>query len=87
MIENAHYGYGMYGNDGTWPFFMHGGFSFLIAALLVVFAVLAIRALWHRGKPHGCGDRTNEALEALRLRYAKGEIDKEEFIARKGDLE
>jgi putative membrane protein len=43
---------------------------------------LAIRWLAGQGKE----TRTDSALEILRQRYARGEINKEEFEARKKDL-
>lgn len=69
---------------------------FLVA--LVVGVILVIRALltsqsrgtesW-RGGPSPMASRgsaTPSALEVLEQRYARGEIDREEFLARKHDL-
>jgi putative membrane protein len=50
--------------------------------LVIVGVVLSIRWLVRQGK-HGPSD---PALEILRERYARGEINKEEFEARKRDL-
>jgi len=44
--------------------------------------VLGIRWLVHQVK----GPRLDSALEILRQRYARGEINKEEFEAKKRDL-
>jgi len=44
--------------------------------------VLAIRWLLDQGKH----ERSVTALEILKQRYAKGEIDKQEFEAKKQDL-
>ena len=45
-------------------------------------AALSARA----GLVHGDRGRRDEALEILRQRYARGEIDKQEFDTRKRDL-
>ncbi len=76
--------YGLY-NYG-WGYPMMGGFggglmmlSFWI--LVIAFIVWVVREV--RGKHHGSG---SSALEILKERYAKGEIDKAEFEAKKRDL-
>jgi putative membrane protein len=50
--------------------------------LVIVGLVLGLRWLVAQGSEL----RSNAALEILRQRYARGEIDKEEFEARKRDL-
>ena len=65
----------------------HGIFSFLWVILLIVFIVAAIR--WVRGKPVGHWKHfrgESSALEILKERYAKGEINKAEFEEKKKDL-
>jgi len=57
---------------------MFGMGIFWIAALVLIvwgFKSVFSGKLW--------GDRHEEALEVLRLRYARGEIDREEFEARR----
>jgi len=56
----------------------------MLAFWVVVIAgvVLAIRWLVTQGRE----SRPDSALEILRQRYARGEINKEEFDARKRDL-
>ena len=50
--------------------------------LLIVGVVVGIRWLVGQGKE----PRSDSAMEILRQRYARGEINKEEFEARKKDL-
>jgi putative membrane protein len=50
--------------------------------LVIVGLVLGIRWLVNQGRQ----SRSDSALDILRRRYARGEIDKEEFEARKRDL-
>jgi len=66
---------------GAWGF----GMMFMMVlfwGLVIVGVVLVIRWLLGQGKE----TRTDSAVEILRQRYARGEIDKDEFEARKKDL-
>lgn len=54
-----------------------------LVALVIVALVAAIRWLW--GTP-GAGAPEDTALAILRQRYARGEINREEFEARRRDL-
>lgn len=76
-----------------WEWGMHpmwGGWGIGMALTMLVFlgavivgAVLGIRWLVSRGKEPR---PTDSALDILRQRYARGDINKEEFEARKRDL-
>jgi putative membrane protein len=55
-------------------------FGFL--ALLIVGVVL----LWQRNGRSGPGPRSDEALATLRMRYARGEMTREEFLQANADL-
>jgi putative membrane protein len=58
-------------------------FMMLLFWILVIVAiVLAVR--WLVGQSQG--GRNDSAMEILRQRYARGEINKEEFDARRKDL-
>ncbi len=66
---------------GTWGVGMM--LMMLLFWVLVIAAlVLGIRWLVGQGKE----PRSDSALEILRQRYARGEINKDEFEAKKGDL-
>lgn len=67
---------------------MAGGglFMLLVWGLIVVGAVLTVRWLWDRGGQASGGQGQDSALVILRQRYARGEIDREEFAAKKRDL-
>jgi len=54
----------------------------LFWSLVIVGLVLGIRWLMRQGK----NSQSDSALEILRQRYARGEINKEEFEAKKSDL-
>ncbi|MDD5198071.1 MAG: SHOCT domain-containing protein [Candidatus Gracilibacteria bacterium] len=79
-----------YGYNGYVPF--GENFTFLGPILMILFwvAVIVLIVYLVRGdlggsfKPGGQGNKT--ALDILRERYAKGEIDKKEFEAMKKDL-
>jgi len=55
--------------------------------LVVVLIILLIRRLVSAGQPNVTGSpQEDSALEILKKRYARGEIDKEEFETKKKDL-
>ncbi len=69
---------------------MRGGFLFvmimvwiLIIALIIWAVVAATRS---PGKPDPLEPSENSALDILKQRYARGEIDKQEFEEKKRDL-
>lgn len=76
-------GYGhMMGWGGGFGFF--GGFMMLVFwGVIIALIVLAVRWLSEGAKS---GPRS-DALDVLRQRFAKGEIDEEEFARRKKALE
>ena len=59
---------------------------FLLWGLVIAAIVLAIRWLSRQGAVSP-GERPDTALDILRQRYARGEIDRDEFAAKKRDLE
>ena len=66
---------------GAWGFGMMI-MMILFWVLIIVAVVVGIRWLVGQGKEI----RTDSALEILRQRYARGEINKDEFEAKKKDL-
>jgi putative membrane protein len=79
-------GAGMMGWGG---FGMGGGglLMLLFWVAVIVAAVLAVRWLWDQGQPRRAPGDDDRALEILRTRYARGEIDREEFEEKRGDLQ
>ena len=71
----------MWGMWGVWGFPMML-FMLLFWVLVIGGVVLGIRWLATQGRE----SRSDTALEILRQRYARGEINKEEFDAKKRDL-
>ncbi|MGK7865604.1 SHOCT domain-containing protein [Falsiroseomonas sp. E2-1-a4] len=74
--------------DRPWMI-MHGGWgwgsglAWLVAlGVLVVVAVLVLRRRGARAAPCSAGG----AVKALDLRYARGEIDHDEYLRRKADI-
>ena len=70
--------------------FMWGAGGLVMMLMMLVFwglaiagLVLGVRRLAGQGHPA----RRDEAFEILRQRYARGEIDKQEFETRKRDLQ
>jgi putative membrane protein len=81
------YGRGMYGGwhgPGAWwsPFI---GILMLAAVVAVIVAgILVLRHFWHVGER---GTASGQARAILDERYARGEIDREEYLRRRRDLE
>lgn len=63
-----------------------GGIWMLLFWALVILGVIAfVKYLW--GGPQGDQTRHMDSLQILEERYARGEIDREEFEQRKRDLD
>lgn len=69
--------------------FSGGDWAVMVVMMFVMLAVL-LAAVWLIARPRGigAGSRANgdPALDELRSRYARGEIDHDEFDRRKGQL-
>jgi putative membrane protein len=72
------------GSDWWWSWWMfaHGIGSLLSVVLIVVIVIVLARVL--SGSGRGAHDR--RALAILEERYAKGEIDRTEYLQKKQDL-
>jgi len=63
--------------------FVGGGFMWLFWIVLIVIAVWAVSAVTGGGRSH----RVDESpVDILKARYARGEIDREEFEQKKRDI-
>jgi putative membrane protein len=76
-----------------WGAMIFGGLAMLLFwAAIIALAVFAIRAFTRsggsqsRGVTHPVDRREDSALTILRERYAKGEIDKEQYERMRSDL-
>ncbi len=78
------WGWGMHPMWGLWGIWGIGMmlFMFLFWGLVIVGIVVGIRWLVRQGRP----EVADSALEILRQRYARGEINREEFEAKRRDL-
>ena len=74
-------GHPMWGMWGVWGFGM-----MLVMLTFWVLVIVGLIALVRWLVTQGRASRTDSALEILRQRYARGEINKEEFDAKKRDL-
>ena len=69
---------------GWTPF--HGVFALLLLIIAIVAAVALVRFISGGRDGAGSPDRQSRALDLLEERYAKGEIDREEYLQKKGDI-
>lgn len=76
--------WGYYGNSGWW----WGGAVHMLLMWGVFILIIAALAKWVFGKPTDTpAPRGKGALEILKERYARGEIDREEFDQKRRDIE
>ncbi|HDK37511.1 MAG TPA: SHOCT domain-containing protein [Thiolapillus brandeum] len=68
--------------EGHW-FGFGGGFMWLFWILLIVVVLWAVKAAVRGG---ASSDESTTALDILKQRYARGEIDREEFEQKRKDL-
>lgn len=86
---------GRYGDWGYGQMMGYGGFGFgwiftIIIWALIIWAIVAfVRAASGKGVSDwgNIGKKEDSALKILKERYAKGEINKEEFEQKKKDIE
>ncbi|MGM0561234.1 MAG: SHOCT domain-containing protein [Pseudomonadota bacterium] len=78
------YGYHMMDGWGGW--FMGPIMMLLVFGLLILGVVLVLRALGIGDSTHSKGNSQDRALEILKERFARGEIDEEEYQNRKKHL-
>ena len=67
-------------------FMFGGGLMWIFWILLIVLAVILTVALAQRRTGTGSGARERTALDILKERYARGEIDRDEFEQIRRDL-
>ena len=79
--------YGRWGHDGWmfWGGHLFGLLWMILFIALIAGAVVLVRYYWHVGEGRGSSQK-QAALELLDVRYARGEIDREEYLQRKKDL-
>jgi putative membrane protein len=73
------------GGGWFWGMALHAVFAALFIAVVVVVVVLLVRSLTRPDRSVG-GARERDALDILQARYARGEIDREDFLQKKKDL-
>lgn len=95
-IAQSPYGYGGYGHggfmhgwgDGWQGWFMGPLMMLIFLAIATVIVVLIVRWLWGAGSTrHHGGSTSNMPLDILKERFARGEIDTNEFEERRKILE
>jgi putative membrane protein len=91
MWNYGHPGY-MYDGSWFWGMGLHGLFWLVFLALVIVAGVALVRYLWRSASPARPGasetgaSPRQSALETLYLRYARGEIERDEYLVKKKDL-
>lgn len=76
--------WGDYGMGWGWGIF--GAIHMVLWWVLLIVGIAVLVRWLMAGTPGGARESSNRALEILEERYARGEIGKEEFDAKKRDL-
>jgi putative membrane protein len=85
-VVQAHYMNGSMGYSGHYGWgLMHGPFSVVLFITFIFLVVMLFRRFAHGGSVCGHG-ASSSALSALSERFAKGEIDEDEFRAKRSVL-
>ena len=71
----------MTGGWGMWPMMFFGGLFWII-----LFVLLAVGATKFFRAPGRESERRSAGLSILEERYARGEIPRDEYLQKKGDL-
>lgn len=77
-------GYGMTGGFGGG--FGFGGIFMILWWVLIIIGIVVLVKWMSKSQGTGGSDSGNKALDILKERYARGEIDEQEFQKRKLDL-
>jgi putative membrane protein len=80
MMFGNGYGYGGYGNMmGGWGGWLFGLFGLLVLAGIVLLVVWAVRAMSGSGQHHPAAPPVDDACTIAKVRFAKGEITKDQY--------
>lgn len=72
--------------DGSGGMFFGGGFMWIFWLLVIVVIVVVVKAMMGSNTQRD-GNEKDSALSILEKRYARGEIDREEYQEKKRELE
>jgi putative membrane protein len=75
-----------YGHGNGWMMIFGGAFWLVLLVLGVAGAVWFVGASRRRGPDVPMAERNYPALEILEQRYARGEINREEYLEKKKDM-
>lgn len=78
--------YNMMGDMGGWWGMGFGWISMILLWGLVILAIAALAKWLTQQPPSGRSPRDKSPLEILQERYARGEIDREEYEQKRQDL-
>ncbi len=80
--------YGMMGYGGGWgPMMLFGGFFWIILLTLGVVAVMwVVRASSHGARYTPRTESSSSGLSILEERYARGEINRDEYLQKEQDI-
>lgn len=78
--------YDRWHDDGAWPVIGHIAWLLVLVAIVALVAFVVIRLTQGRLASPSAASPNDPALAELRLRYARGEMAREEYLVRLGDL-
>ena len=89
MWQNWHQPGAMMGYDGGgwfWGMAFHGFSAILFIAILIAVLILLFRWFGAGHQVHSSTSPAGSALDILNARYARGEIDRDDYLQRKADM-
>lgn len=80
-------GFGMMGGwGGGWMFPFSGIFGLLVLALVIAVVVWLARMIVRPHERESRAERTSATLDVLSQRYARGEINRDEYLQKRADM-
>ena len=88
MFGSGHYGMGSYGDGSGWMngMMLFGGVFWIVLLVLGIMAIMWVVRRSRHGDGYPRSERGPSSLEILEERYARGDLDRDEYLQKKSDI-